>query len=365
MENINKARAKAQTHPASTDPKPSPLADTPAYRQVSADNPMPISLSSLDSSALRSQLGADPEFNNFKTYLDTLEHGPERDKIIQNYLDTSKEQGTGVSLGDFMSLMRRIGSPSLKEGYALERMRVEPNMQLKTFQAFFIHLSSQEAEDKGLKLLNEWQPLKTMDEALKRRTISTFLAGVDKIKQNGPDQSHIRNANLLQELKDNIEGIGAGSMSLLTFLQTFTQLSHIFYKKEALACFKNWSGFKNLPEDRKVSTLKVLLGKIKAEDTAVLGPYMIKLMVDKAETEGNAVSQKGIVDLVKGFLKQKGFTAAAYLSCEKYITLAHHQDTLRKDLFETCFPQWENDKIESFLILMDLNTREYRSRYLK
>ncbi len=365
MENINKARAKAQTNPASTDPKPSPLAATPAYRQVSADNPMPIGLSSLDSSALRSQLGVNTDFNHFKTDLDTLEAGPERDKIIQKYLDTCKEQGTEVSLGDFMSLMRRIESPGIKEGYALERMRVEPNMQLKTFQAFFTHLSSQEAEAEGLKLLNEWGPLKTMDEAVKRTTISTFLGNVDKIKQNGPDQSHIRNASLLQALKEKIEGAEAGSMSLPYFLQKFTKLSHIFYKKEALACFKNWGGFKNLPEDQKISILKVLLSKVKEEDSAALGPYMIELMVEKAETEGTAVSQKGIVDLVKGFLNRKGFTAAAYLSCEKHITLAHHQEAIRKHLFEQCFPTWENEKIESFLILMDLNTRKYRSSYLK
>ncbi len=334
----------------------------------SGSNPMPLGMSSLASSMARSQLSNNAAFNSFKSQLDTIQKGPDRDVAIQSYLDTCKSESIPLSNGDFMSLMRRLSddNKALKESLVLERMESESqtnaNMSLSTFSGFFSEISSEESETKGIEILHAWPKLQTMDERIKRITVNSFLNNLDKVRANGVDRSLIKDQGIINDLKAKSD---SNTLSLPQFLSEFGKLSHRFHKQEALKCFKNWLNSQNIDETRKVSVVKVLLNRLKDEDACVLGPYLIDLIVEKAEIQGTAVSQKEIVELTKGLLNREGFTAPAYMKCEKSITLAHHKQAIQKHLFESCFPKWDNTKIESFLIHMDLNTEEHRAQYLQ
>lgn len=334
----------------------------------SGSNPMPLEMSSLASSMARSQLSNNAAFNNFKKELDMMGKGPDADTAIQAYLDTCKSESIPLSNTDFMSLMRRLSddNKALKESFVLERMASESQtnekMSLNTFLSFFSQISSEERETKGIEILHAWLKLQDMDERIKRITISGFLKNLDNLRENGVDRSLIKDQEIVNGLKTSSE---ANTLSLPQFLGDFAKLSHRFHKQEALKCFKNWLNSQNIDETGKVSVVKVLLNRLKDEDACVLGPYLIDLIVEKAEIQGTPVSQKEIVELTKGLLNREGFTAAAYMKCEKSITLAHHKQAIQKYLFESCFPKWDNVKIESFLIHMDLNTEEHRAQYLR
>jgi hypothetical protein len=334
----------------------------------SGSNPMPLDMSSLASSMARSQLSNNAAFNDFKKELDMMGKGPDADTAIQAYLDTCKSESIALSNADFMSLMRRLSddNKALKESLVLERMEAESqtnaNMSLNTFLGFFSEISSEESETTGIEIIHAWPKLATMDERIKRITIDSFLKNLDKLRANGVDKSLIKDQGIVNDLKAKSD---SNTLSLPQFLSDFAKLSHRFHKQEALKCLQNWPNFQNINEAQKVTIVKVLLNRLKDEDACVLGPYLIDLIVEKAEIQGTAVSQKEIVELTKGLLDREGFTAPAYMKCEESITLAHHKQAIQKYLFENCFPKWDNAKKEDFLIHMNLNTEEHRAQYLR